>query len=332
MLLKSGTYIICELSQTHEGDFSLAKKLVKAASEAKADAVKVQVFTADELAVPTYKYYKLFQKLEWSKEIWKDLLDYAHKNNVELLADVFGEDSLDMLSEIGIDGIKIHATDIRNKSLLKKVAEKNISTMLSIGGAEKEEVEQALSILNNSKRETPVILMHGFQSYPTLVEHTKLEKMRFFKDTFRLPVGFADHIDGDHALNFALCSAAIGMGAKVIEKHITIARSLKMEDYESALSPDTFITFVSQMRALDQAMGEYSDSVSSIEMDYRRMTRKHVVALQPIKSGTVISEKDVVLKRSDATNAVPSDLDEVIGKKADKDYVIDEVLIASDLK
>src|SRR3989338_6454338 len=101
MIREKGTFVICELSQTHEGDLLLAKDLIKAAAKAKADAAKVQVFSADELAVPTYRYYELFKKLEWTKNSWKELIDYAHELNIQLWADVFGEDSLNMLLSIG---------------------------------------------------------------------------------------------------------------------------------------------------------------------------------------------------------------------------------------
>ena len=172
--------------------------------------------------------------------------------------------------------------------------------------------------------------MHGFQSYPTLVEHTNLNKMRYFKDQLNIPVGFADHIDGDHRLNFALCAAAVAMGAVVIEKHITLSRSLKMEDYESALSPDEFVQFMSKVRDLDSAMGSYSEDIPAVEADYRKTTRKHVVAAVPLSTGQMIRDEDVTLRRADSDKE-PSDLVDVVGKKADRTYNTNDIILATNL-
>jgi N,N'-diacetyllegionaminate synthase len=256
--------------------------------------------------------------------------DFSHEHGLKIFADVFGCDSVVMLTRNGIDGFKIHGTDMRNTRLLKYVADIDLPCLLSIGGGTIEETKKALSIINRKGRKHPVVLMHGFQSYPTLVEHTHLKKMCYFKDQLGLPVGFADHIEGDHRLNFGLCAAAIGMGAVVIEKHITISRTLKMEDYESALTPDDFIQFVDKIRGLELAMGNYSDELNEAEKKYRTGTRKHVVGLLSVKAGQSIKERDITLRRVNAERN-PSDLKEVIGKKADRDYEINDVIIAEDL-
>jgi len=331
MLGETRTFIICELSQTHEGSMSLAKMLVKAAAEAKADAVKIQIFSADELAVPSYKYYSLFQQLEWPEVQWRELIDYTHEFGIKFFADVFGTVTLAMLLRNGVDGIKLHGTDMRNFRLLKALSDIDLPVLLSIGGGTLEETKRALSILNAKTRKPPIVLMHGFQSYPTLVEDTNLNKMNYFRDQLGLPVGFADHIDGIHQLNFGLCAMAVGMGASVIEKHITISRTLKMEDYESALCPEDFVDFVAKVRELDSARGKYSDELIEVEAKYRASTRKHVVAAVPLKTGMVIKEEDVTLRRAHAERA-PSDQEEVIGKRAEKDYAINDIVNAETLK
>lgn len=331
MLEETRTFIICELSQTHEGSLPLAKMLVKAAAEAKADAVKIQIFSADELAVPTYKYYLLFQQLEWPEIQWKELIDYTHEFGIKFFADVFGTVTLAMLLRNGVDGFKLHGTDMRNFRLLKALSDIDLPVLLSIGGGTLEETKRALSILNSKTRKSPIVLMHGFQSYPTLVEHTNLAKMRYFKDKLDLPVGFADHIDGAHLLNFGLCAMAVGMGASVIEKHITISRTLKMEDYESALCPEDFVEFVAKVRELDSAKGKYSDELIEVEAKYRADTRKHVVAAAPVKAGSIIKEEDVTLRRA-SSEMEPSDLEAVIGKKAEKDYAINDIMHSETLQ
>ena len=330
LFIQSKIFIVCELAQTHEGSLPLAKMLIKAASLAKADAVKVQVFTADELAAPSYKHFELFKQLEWPETSWQEVIAYSHACGIKILADVFGEQSLAMLVRNGIDGLKIHATDMRNTRLLNALAHVDLPLLLSVGGGTVQEAKTAISLINRGGRTSPIVLMHGFQSYPTLVEHTHLNKMRYFKDQLGFPVGFADHIDGNHHLNFALCAAAVGMGAVVIEKHITLSRALKMEDYESALGPEEFAEFVEKLRELNKSLGAYSEDMSPAELYYRQDTRKHVVAAVPIKSGHIISELDVTLRRAGSLEE-PSDLEDVLGKKTAREYEVNDILLAKDL-
>ncbi len=325
------TFVICEQSQTHEGDIGLARLLIKAASAARADAVKFQTFTADELAVPAYKHYSLFKKLEWTVEQWKTLVAECHCLGLKAMADVFGIHSARMLASIGIDAIKIHATDIRNRPLLEELSSMDVPLLLSSGGAYLKEMKEAVWILRSGRKASrPLILIHGFQSYPTKIENTNLLKMKYFGDKLGLPYGFADHIDGDHCQNFSLCAMAIGMGACVVEKHITVDRALKMEDYESALDPKGFIDFVAKIRELDAAKGNSVDTLLPVEEDYRRMTRKHVVALRLVVKGSTLEAGDVALKRA-ATDAEPMDLELVLGKKVLRDILPHEAILAKDI-
>lgn len=325
MFNNSGTFIISEIAQTHEGSYAIAESLVRAAAAAGVDAVKMHVFTADELAVPKYKHYQLLKQLEWPQERWRDIIAFSHELGVQFFTDVLGQQSLEVVINNGVDGIKIHGTDMRNTRLLRLFAEVDLPMMLAIGGGTMEEIDHAIDILRSRGRKSPIVLMHGIQSYPTLVEHTNLNKMRFFKDKYDLPVGYADHIDGGSKLNTALCATAVGMGASVIEKHITLSRALKMEDYESALSPDDLVEFVTRIRGLDRAMGDYSDSLNDAEQTYRKETRKQLVAAVPIERGKVIGEQDVALRRVDSNNA-SLDVDDVVGEAADRDYSVNDII------
>lgn len=331
MLVKnSGITIICEMSQTYEGSFDVASALVDAVIKAKADAIKFQVFGADELATSEYKHYELFKKLEFSKEQWGKLIHQAHKGGILGLADVFGIKSAQMLIEMNIDGFKIHPTDVKNVPLLKFLAQSGKPLLLSAGGSHKEEIEKALNILKeNGAKE--IVLLHGFQSYPTLVEDTNLNKMKLLKETFGLPVGFADHIDGDHKLKFDLCILAMGMGARVLEKHITLDRAKKMEDYESALDPDVFIEFVVRMRELEKAFGEESFAFSEAEKKYRKGTKKHIVAACDIEANTRIASEDIFMKRTNEEYSF-QEIEDIVGKTILKPVKKDRVIKLENLK
>ncbi len=324
------TLIICEMSQTYEGSYEVARRLVQAAIAANADAIKFQVFAADELSTTDYKHYDLFKRLEFTGEQWGNLIKQAHDGHILAFADVFGLASAQILLEQGIDGFKIHSTDIKNTPLLEYLAKTNKPLFLSTGGSYEEEIKKALSVLQ-SNNAAEVILMHGFQSYPTLVEHTNLYKIKALATTFNLPVGFADHIDGDHDLRYDLCTMAMGMGVRVLEKHITLERLLKMEDYESALNPTDFKKFVERVRQLDQAFGLETTTVSESETAYRQVTKKHLVAGRDLAEGTVITETVIVMKRTAETYEF-LDRDAILGKTLTQALKPDQVIRLEFLK
>lgn len=325
MLAKNNrTFIICEMSQTYEGSFEIASKLVQAAIIAQADAIKFQVFVAAELATEDYKHFKLFNKLEFKKEQWGRLIDQAHVGGILALADVFGIQSAQMLADLNIDGFKIHSTDIKNFPLLQFLAKTGKPLILSTGGSYDQEIGKAIVFLKD-KGVDEIVLMHGFQSYPTLVEHTNLNKLIYLQKKYGLPVGFADHIDGDHILHYDLCSVAMGLGACVLEKHITLDRSLKMEDYESALNPLDFRDFVARVRLLDSAFGVKTGELSDPEKVYRQNTKKHIVAAVELHRGQIIKEEDIAMKRT-AEEYDFLDREMIIGKKVGEDIKPNQVI------
>lgn len=300
--------IIAELAQGFEGDLIKAKLLVNAAASSGADIAKLQLVYADELATPDYLHYKLFKGLEMPDSSWKELFDYSKKLNIELNFDIFGTKSLNLCQHLGIKGIKLHGTDITNIGLLNEVSDSNIKNIyLGAGGSNLKEIELAISILKNKK----VILLLGFQSYPTPNNDNQISRLSYLKDNLlkkydNVEIGFADHPDPDSSLGFALAATAIGAGATVIEKHLTLGKIMKMEDHESALNPDEFYDFTQTIRDCFLALGLTIDSdnfgMSPSEKKYRKMIRRHVVSSRDLKKGTILSHEDLILKRSSSIN------------------------------
>lgn len=302
--------IIAELAQGYEGRPEQARLLMKAAATAGADAAKYQLVYADELATPDYRYYELFKTLEMPDEVWADLAIYAKELNIQLHLDIFGIRSLQLAEKIGIQAIKLHGTDIANISLLNEVAKSKIQRiMLGAGGAHFTELSQALEILAHKQ----VVLLFGFQGYPTPNEANQIARIRFMAERLgqnqpNVSSGFADHASPDSPLRFALAATAIGAGAKVIEKHLTLGKIMKMEDHESALNPDEFSEFSKVVRDCYQAMFKTDDledfGMSEAEKGYRKMIRRHVVTSHNLKQGQNILPTDLVLKRTSAENVL----------------------------
>ncbi len=330
--------IIAEMAQGFEGNYDQAKLLIKAAASAGADAAKFQLVYADELAIPGYTYYNLFKSLEMSEEKWASLKQYSDKNNIELYLDIFGNKSLKLCEKIGVKTIKLHPTDINNLYLLQCVKNTNIkSVIIGVGGANLDEIERALNILKNKK----VDLLLGFQSYPTKSEDNHIFRLKALEEVLKkkfsnFRMGFADHADPNSALKISLACTAVGAGSKVLEKHLTFGKAMKIEDYESALNPDEFKEFVYIINQCASALGNpvkvsNDFNMSKSEKNYRKAIRRHVVTSKSLKKGHIIEKDDLLLKRSESKSAI-YDLNQVYGRQIKNDIEKNKVIDEKNLK
>jgi sialic acid synthase SpsE len=302
--------IIAELAQGFEGKEQQALLLIKAAAAAGADAAKFQLVYADELATCDYKYYDLFKSLEMPDEVWKGLAEYAKKLGIELHLDIFGTTGLMLAQKIGITTIKLHGTDISNTGLLNEVAKSSVErVLLGAGGAYMNEIEHALKTLSSKK----VTIILGFQGYPTPDATNQISRVKllteYFKDVHsEVQIGFADHASPDTPMRYALAATAVGAGAVLLEKHLTLGRIMEMEDFEAALNPDEFLEFTGVVRGCAAALGRSvlteNFDMSVEEQAYREMIRRHVVTARDLTAGTILTPSDLVLKRTSSTDAV----------------------------
>ena len=306
-------FIIAEIAQGYEGSEKLVELYVKAASSARADAIKFQIFYADELALPDYKYYQLFKRLELPLYIWKNAVRESHERGLQFYSDIFGRDSLKELEKIQVDGYKVHTTDIDNTPLLKEVAKTEKKVFLSTGGCQIEEINVALDVLKGCE----VTLMYGFQAEPTEMADNNLKRIETLKKTYDKRIGFQDHTSGDSDLSFHLSFIATGMGVDVIEKHLTLSRVLQIEDYISALTPEEFRKWVALIRKSYHSLGNNEWEITKKELQYRKKVRRAVCAASGINKGEIIRESDVTLKRTNNQNVI-YELSKVIGKKTNK--------------
>jgi N,N'-diacetyllegionaminate synthase len=226
----SKPFIIAEIAQGYEGNEKLVKLFVTSAAFCGADAVKFHIFYANELAVPDYRYFELFKSLELPFSVWEKAVKEAHHRKLEFYSDLLGIVSFRKLENIGVDGYKIHTTDINNVPLLKIVAKSRKKIFISTGGCQEEEIARALDLLSACH----VTLMHGFQAEPTELQDNHLNRIRILREKFNKSVGFQDHTAGDSKFALYVPSMALGVGVDVIEKHLTLSRVAQMEDCISA--------------------------------------------------------------------------------------------------
>lgn len=321
--------VIAELAQSYEGSFEDACALVRAAVSVKADAVKFQVFLADELAVPAYQYYALYRQLEFSEAQWADIFSLAHGCGTQVFADVFGLASVEMLERIQVDGYKIHAADMCNFQLLDTVGRTGKPILLSCGGSRCGEIAEAIRVLQRTGA-SRICLLHGFQASPTAPEDTYFLRLAALYRTFGLPLGFADHLDGDHQLARQWPLLALTAGASIIEKHLTLNRADRKEDYVSALNPDEFAQMVDWVRLAEASLGRSDFDLTPAEAEYRVGFRKRVVAACPLPAGTELEASHVMLKRAPDEAGffdARAVMGRTLGKSAQQNEVIVEAML-----
>jgi N,N'-diacetyllegionaminate synthase len=327
--------IIAELAQGFEGRADQARLLVRAAAAAGADAAKLQLVFADELAARGYQHYDLFTGLEMPDDTWRGLAELAVSLRIELQVDIFGAKSLALAEAIGLRTIKLHPTDVANVGLLEAVAKSKIPrVLLGAGGTHASELDRALEQLSGKS----VVVLLGFQAYPTADADNQIARLRVVADRWganpRVALGFADHAAPEAATRYALAATAVGAGATVIEKHLTLGRHMKLEDHESALNPDEFKEFVTTLRACGQALGGADGSddfgMSAAEQKYRSTIRRHVVAARDLPAGSRLTPADVTLKRTASAQPITV-LDSVYGRTLARDVRANAPIEAADL-
>ena len=292
--------IIAEIAQGYEGDSKITDLLTTGAIASGACAVKYQLVYADELATTGYQYYDLFKSLEMSIDAWKEVSNRIHNNRQKLYFDVFGFNSLATALDVSADGVKLSTTEFYNRSLIKKALKSFDKVYISVGGIPIEDIDLLMNeLLKNYSNK--ICLMYGFQSEPTPLEQNNLNKLRSFRNRYSdFEIGFMDHSDGGSEDAFHLSLIAMGMGISVIEKHLTLDRTLEIEDYVSALALDQFRKFVELIRKYEPALGSTSFELSELENEYRNKATKSVIALKDLEKGRIIQIGDVALKRTEA--------------------------------
>lgn len=319
------TTIIAEAGINHNGSIKKAKSLIDVASEAGADFVKFQTFKAKDLLIrkaekaPYQKIltdkeetqYEMLRKLELDEPTHKELMIYCKKKGIGFLSSAFSHESIDFLDDLGIEMYKIPSGEITNLPYLRHISLKKKPLIISTGMADLEEISNAIEILTNSgtKKEQITILQCNSE-YPTPVEDVNLKAMLTIRDEFEVDVGYSDH-----TLGIEIPIAAAALGAKIIEKHFTLDRSLSGPDHLSSLEPEELVAMVAAIRKIGKAMGTGVKSPSNSEKKNIRIVRKSIVTKRSVKKGELFSAENITVKRP-GTGISPMEWDKIIGKKS----------------
>lgn len=327
------TFIIAEAGVNHNGSLELAKQLIDAAASAKADAVKFQTFKASKLVsvgAPKAEYQKettdakesqleMIAKLQLSEADHYELLDYAKKKGILFLSSAFDEESLEFLEKLGMPLYKIPSGEITNLPLLKQVGSYHKDVILSCGMSTLEEIQDAYTTLLESGAKS-VSILHCNTQYPTPYEDVNLRSMEYLAEHFDCPIGFSDH-----TLGIEIPLAAVARGAKIIEKHFTLDRSMEGPDHKASLVPNELAAMVSGIRHIEVALGEKNKVVTASEAQNRLIARKSLVASRAIRSGETFTKDNLTMKRP-GTGIGPNHYEELLGCTAKFDYAADTLI------
>ena len=330
------TIIIAEAGVNHNGSIELAKQLVDKAVEAGVDYIKFQTFKASKLVTKAAKQaeyqqknigkegdsqYQMLKKLELSPEDHEVLIAYCKEKGIKFFSTAFDFDSIEYLHSLDLGLWKVPSGEVTNYPFLKRVAAYNEKTILSTGMCEMSDVRAAVEALyKNGLSKENLILLHCNTEYPTPFEDVNLKAMDALRKEFGVEVGYSDHTKG-----IEVPIAAVALGATVIEKHFTLDKNMEGPDHKASLEPVELKAMVSAIRNIEQAIGTGVKTASASERKNIGVVRKSIVAACSIKKGDAFTEENLTVKRP-GTGISPMRWEEVIGKKATKDYEEDELI------
>lgn len=307
---KDPCFIVAEAGVNHNGKLSLAKKLVDAASDAGADAVKFQTFVAKNLVNRALgrKQFEMLRKLELGRDAFLELRDYAKQKQMIFFSTPFDEESVHVLQDARVPLYKTSSGDLDNIPLLEVIARTGKPMIVSTGMGTMDEVSCAVAAIApfcNS-----LVLTQCTSLYPPRYDEANLNAMLTVKNTIGVPVGYSDH-----TLGYEVSLAAVAMGACLVEKHLTISKKMKGPDHRASLDPFEFGELVDKIRNVEQALGSSKKKPVRRELKMREYARKSITAVRDITKNTTITKDDVSMLRP-GDGIEPKYVDKIVGKRA----------------
>jgi N,N'-diacetyllegionaminate synthase len=330
----SKVIIIAEVGVNHNGKLSNAKKIIKNSKIAGADFVKLQLYSVEELLIsstPLADYqsqnkkkmsqFKLLKKYEIDEKFIKKIRNYCNLLKIKLLVTPFDLKSLKTLIRNKFTHIKISSSDLNNHQLLEHVSNHNLKVFLSTGMSNTNQINEAVKILSKNKiKKDDIILLQCSTEYPADIKDANLKAMVNFEKLFQTKFGYSDHTLGNTA-----SIVAVSLGAKVIEKHVTLNKKAQGPDHKASMNKKEFIKFVKSIREAEIALGQEKKVLSKLEIKNSRVIRKSIVAIRDISKGELFNSKNISCKRPNL--GISSERwREVIGKKSKYNFKKDDFI------
>jgi len=327
--------IIAEAGVNHNGDMNMAKKLIDIAAQAGADLVKFQTFSADRLVTVvankadyqilatnnTESQKEMLRNLELTESMHFELISHCKSQNIGFISTGFDIESINLLLGLGQELFKIPSGEITNLPYLRHIGKLNKTVILSTGMSNMDEIEAAINALEKSgTHRSKITVLHCTTAYPAPMSDVNLRAMQSIQKKFKVAVGYSDH-----TLGIEVPIAAVAIGAKIIEKHFTLDRSLSGPDHKASLEPAELRAMIDAIRNIEKALGDGIKRVMPSEITNLPNARKSIVASCAIKRGAMFTENNLTAKRP-GTGISPMNWNKIIGRIANKDYLEDELV------
>lgn len=326
---------IAEVGVNHNGSVETARKLIDAAKDAGASIVKFQTFVASNVVTkttPMTKYqsdnlghnnsqYEMLKKLELSFTDFSGLKEYCDRKDIEFLSTGFDRESLEFLATLKPRFWKIPSGEINNLPYLEFIARQPGTILLSTGMSTLDEVKAAWNVLKAvGGADKKIFVMHCTSDYPAKLADINLKALYPFKESFGEELGYSDH-----SIGIEVSLAAISLGAKVIEKHITLDVNDEGPDHRASITPLEFKSLVALGKNIFEALGVAEKKVSPAEEKNRKIVRRSILAKSPIKKGEIFSIDNLHIKRP-GTGMSPMNWHTLLGRTSTRDYSTDDFI------
>lgn len=330
---------VAEIGVNHNGDVEFAKKLVLAAKAAGADAVKFQSFTADRLVTrgtpkvayqtettnPDESHFDMIRKLELGTSEHLELFKFCNAAGIKFISTPYDIESAVFLNSIGVSMFKTASADLVDLPLQRYIASTGKPTMVATGMSTLGEVERVVNIYHEANN-PHLVLLHCVSNYPCSDNSINLRATLTMGQAFGTPIGYSDHSVGHLA-----AALSLAMGAKVIEKHFTIDKSLPGPDHKASSTPDEFAELVAQGRRAELILGSRRKSMQPEEVQMSKVSRKSLVVSEDLARGTVLTSAHLRLMRP-GTGIEACFMESLIGRRVVRDLGAFEQLQWADLE
>ncbi len=323
---KEKTFIIAELSANHNGSLDLAVKTIEAAARAGADAVKLQTYRADTITLNSddenfiikggslwdgLTYYQLYDKAYTPWQWHKTLKETADRLGLILFSSPFDKTAVDFLEDLNVPAYKIASFEINDLPLIEYAAKKNKPVIISTGVADFNEIEDAVNVCRNAGN-NDIILLKCTSSYPAPIEEANLLMIKKMSEDFNCITGLSDH-----TLSNITAVTSVALGAKIIEKHFILDKSINSPDSAFSLDEKEFKQLVDDIRTVEKALGKIDYKISLAGQKNRHFMRSLYV-IKDIKKGDIFTSENIGSYRPNL-GISPKYYNEILGRKAVKD-------------
>lgn len=338
--LNHPTYIIAEIGANFDGSIETAKKLVDAAKACGADCAKFQTFTAEKIVSDEgfkkmtlhgvhgswgRSVYDVFKDVEFPHEWHKEIADYCKEVGIDFSTSPYDKEAVDLCEDLDVPFIKIGSGDITWLSMLEYIAKKGKPMMLATGDATIAEIDEAVrTILATGNNQ--LILMQCVTNYPSKLESANIRVIEAYQKMYNIVTGYSDHAPGS-----VVALGAVALGARVIEKHFTLDKTLSGPDHPHSMNPEEFSFMVKSIRELEKSLGSSFKNVVEEEAETVFVQRRGLCAKQDIEEGAIIRPEDIDVLRP--ALGIPPKFEQVIaGKTANRKMVKGEPIFWEDIR